>query len=289
MDRVRQAIIPAAGWGTRLLPLSHAVPKELLPIGRKPALQWIAEELADAGIEHLILVANPSKLPVERLFQSDRRLEASLTSRDQSAKLGALWSHGPYASVRVSVTYQEQQLGLGHAVACGRSQLGPGPFAVALGDSLIGPPGTASVMARLLAAFESHRAAAAIAFENVAIEQVSQYGIAHPGSDDPVFELHDIVEKPSMDQAPSRLAVAARYVFSEDIFHAIDATPRGVGGEFQLTDAIRNLIRAGQRVVGVRLTDDEQRFDVGSYESYCRAILAYMDYEAAVSPRGTGL
>ncbi len=276
---VRQAIIPAAGWGTRLFPISYAIPKELLPVGRKPTLQWIAEELAQVGVDHLVLVANPSKLPIDHLFRTDERLLTSLQNRPPLATLNTLWPHGPYANVRISVAYQEQQLGLGHAVACGRALLGPGPFAVALGDSLLGPPGSIGPMERLVAAFREFRAAVAIAFETVEREQVPLYGIADPIVDDDVFLLRDIVEKPSAVDAPSQLAVAARYIFDESIFSAIDATPRGAGGEFQLTDAIRQLIRAGRPVVGVKLLDHERRFDVGSYESYRRAFLAYLDDE----------
>lgn len=261
----KTAIIPVAGLGTRLLPISAAVPKELLPLGRKPALQWIGEELAEAGADRFVLVNSPHKPELPRLFE----WPAGLDEKYRSPASG-LWATGPYRQTTIAVALQHQQLGLGHAVLCARDLVGDAPFIVALGDCVYGPPGCPNVTRRLVEIFDREQADGVIAFEPVPREKVSRYGIAAPDGDGEVFGLRDLVEKPPIDSAPSNLAVAARYVFSPRLWPHLASVTRGVGGEIQLTDAIRGLIQAGGRVLGWRVSS-AKRFDVGTYDSYIEA------------------
>ncbi|MFM7561716.1 MAG: sugar phosphate nucleotidyltransferase [Planctomycetota bacterium] len=311
---VKTAIIPAAGLGTRLLPISAAVAKELLPLGRKPTLQWIGEELGAAGLDRFVLVSSPAKTELPRLFQ----WPPGLGEKYRAPQYG-LWAAGPYSQTRIDIALQHQQLGLGHAVLCARDLVGDEPFVVALGDCVFGPPEQGNVTRRLVELFEAHQADAVLAFERVPREKVSRYGIAAPlaraaepgagartrltreqmaeGRDEAaepgagtrnrlteeVFTLGDLIEKPSLEAAPSNLAVAARYVFSPRLWpHLVqlssEKAARGVGGEIQLTDAIRSLIRSGAKVLGWEV-QQQRRYDVGTYETYVEAQLAFGEEE----------
>jgi UTP--glucose-1-phosphate uridylyltransferase len=270
---VTQALIPAAGLGTRLLPLSWAIPKELLPIGTKPALQRIAEELAAAGANRFCLVTSPRKADIDALFRSDDALKKTLTQSNKSDLLRTLWSYGPHSDVEILTCVQEQQRGLGHAVLCGEQGLRPEPFILALGDSLMHPYGHCSLTNRLVQTFNEHHADAVIAFQQVPQEHVSRYGIAATRESTPVFVVEDLIEKPSPETAPSNLAIAARYVFRESIFDYLRQLTLGKDGELQLTDAIRALIRGGGKVLGVRLAPGEHRVDVGNFRDYATAFI----------------
>jgi UTP--glucose-1-phosphate uridylyltransferase len=184
-------------------------------------------------------------------------------------------------------TRQRRQLGLGHAVLCARAVVGEQPFVVALGDSIIGLHAQSDVVRTMIRHFETFAADAVVALEEVAPRDVVHYGIAKPrdGMAD-VFELADLVEKPSVSQAPSNLAVAARYVFSPAIFDCLKKTRPGKGDEIQLTDAIRLLIHGGGKVLGVRLAARERRFDIGNFESY---FLAFAEFALADPQHGPAL
>jgi UTP--glucose-1-phosphate uridylyltransferase len=269
------------------LPISAAVAKELLPLGRKPTLQWIGEELGAAGLDRFVLVSSPAKTELPRLFQ----WPPGLNEKYRAPQYG-LWAAGPYSQTRIDIALQHQQLGLGHAVLCARDLVGDEPFVVALGDCVFGPPDKGNVTRRLIELFEAHQADAVLAFERVPREKVSRYGIAaplaraaEPGASartrltEEVFTLGDLIEKPSLEAAPSNLAVAARYVFSPRLWpHLVqlssEKAARGVGGEIQLTDAIRSLIRSGAKVLGWEV-QQQRRYDVGTYETYVEAQLAF--------------
>jgi UTP--glucose-1-phosphate uridylyltransferase len=273
------------------LPISAAVAKELLPLGRKPTLQWIGEELASAGLERFVLVTSPAKADLPRLFQ----WPPGLGEKYRAPQYG-LWAAGPHSQTRIDVALQHQQLGLGHAVLCARDLVGDEPFVVALGDCVFGPPDQGNVTERLVELFEAHQADAVLAFERVPRKKVSRYGIAAPLDDaaepgagaktrltEEVFTLGDLVEKPSIETAPSNLAVAARYVFSPRLWpHLVqlagENASRGVGGEIQLTDAIRALIRSGGKVLGYEV-QQQRRYDVGTYETYVAAQRAFTGEE----------
>jgi UTP--glucose-1-phosphate uridylyltransferase len=268
------AVVPVAGRGTRLLPLTKSQPKEMLPVGRKPVVQYVVEELARCGIGRLLFVTGPGKTAIENHFDIDAELITNLRETGKEELLEELAFERE--DLEYFYTRQRRQLGLGHAVLCAQPVVGGQPFVVALGDSIIGLHAQSSVVRNMIDEFESRRADAVIAFERVPPAEVIYYGIAKPRSGGAeVFELDDLVEKPDVDDAPSNLAVAARYVFSPAVFDYLKRTPPGKGDEIQLTDAVRLLIRDGGRVLGVSLPENEKRFDIGNFESYFEAFVEF--------------
>ena len=284
------AVVPVAGLGTRLLPATKSQPKEMLPVGRKPVVQYVVEELARVGMRRMLFVTGPGKASIENHFDHNAELIQTLRETGKEELLEELAFER--APVEYFFTRQRQLLGLGHAILCARSFVGNRPFVVALGDSIIGMHAESDVVERMTRCFETKGAAAVIAVEEVPRHEVGQYGIAAPragrgapGSED-VFEIADLVEKPTPEEAPSTLAVAARYVLAPAVFDALEATPPGKGGEIQLTDAIRGLIRHGGAAYGVRLHAGECRYDIGNFESYFQAFVEF----ALADPRvGAGL
>jgi UTP--glucose-1-phosphate uridylyltransferase len=268
------ALVPVAGWGTRLLPATKSQPKEMLPVGRKPVVQYVVEELVQSGIRRLLFVTGQGKTSIENHFDIDAPLITYLRETGREEQLRELQFERE--DVEYFYTRQRRQLGLGHAVLCGRAMIGEQPFVVALGDSIIGLHAESDIVSRMTSVFERERADVVVAFEEVPAEDVVHYGIAKPqGTPGELFELADLIEKPSVSEAPSRLAVAARYVFSPVIFDALAQTKPGKGGEIQLTDAIRQLLQQGHKGIGVRLTPQERRFDIGNFESYFQAFFEF--------------
>jgi UTP--glucose-1-phosphate uridylyltransferase len=268
------AVVPVAGQGTRLLPSTKSQPKEMLPVGRKPVVQYVVEELALSGIRRLLFVTGAGKTSIENHFDINAELVSFLRETGKEDLLEELAFER--AGLEYFYTRQRKQLGLGHAVLCARPLVGNQSFVVALGDSIIGLNAQSQIVARMVGEFEKNRADAVICFEEVPAEDVVNYGVAKPRNGaSAVFELSDIVEKPAVDEAPSNLAVAARYVFTGAIFDLLAQTPPGKGGEIQLTDAIRTLIKNGGKVLGVRLAAGERRFDIGNFESYFRAFCEF--------------
>lgn len=268
------AVVPVAGQGTRLLPSTKSQPKEMLPVGRKPVVQYVVEELAQSGIRRLLFVTGPGKTSIENHFDLNAELIAFLRETGKEELLAEL--DFERQALQYFYTRQRRQLGLGHAVLCARPLVGDQPFVVALGDSIIGLNAQSDIVRRMVEEFERRKADAVIAFEAVPRQDVAQYGIARPrGAAGAVFELADLIEKPSPAEAPSDLAVAARYVFAPRLFDLLERTPPGKGGEIQLTDAVRALIQQGGRVVGMRLGAAERRFDIGNFESYFRAFVEF--------------
>jgi len=273
MDAIDVAVIPVAGLGTRLLPATKSQPKEMLPVGRKPVVQYVVEELTRVGITRVLFVTGPGKASIENHFDRNAELVQMLRETGKEELLAAL--EFDRSTVRYFYTRQRELLGLGHAVSCARSFAANQPFVVALGDSIIGMHAESDVVQRMTRCYHEREAAAVIAFEEVPNDEVSQYGIAKPKTDDELFEIEDLVEKPSPRDAPSNLAIAARYVLSPAIFDALAQTRRGKGGEIQLTDAIRAVIRNGGRAYGVRLRADERRYDIGNFEAYFEAFVEF--------------
>ena len=270
------AVIPVAGRGTRLLPLTKSQPKEMLPLGRKPVVQYVVEELAACGMHRMLFVTGPGKTAIENHFDIDAELTQSLRETGKEELLRELAFERD--DIEYFYTRQRRQLGLGHAVLCAKPMVGQQPFVVALGDSVIGLGASSRVVARLIDEFERHQADAVVAFEEVPKAEVSQYGIAEVAgknndADAATFTLRSIVEKPAAADAPSNLAVAARYVCSPRIFEFLERTPPGKSGEIQFTDALRLMIESGGRVLGVRLAPEERRYDVGNFNSYFSAFV----------------
>lgn len=270
---IRKAVIPAAGLGTRLLPATKSQPKEMLPVGRKPVIQYVVEELAAAGIKDILIVTGHKKRSIEDHFDEDPTLQNMPPELCPTAN-----------SMHVQIFYVRQStpLGLGHAVSLAKDFTGDEEFIVALGDSIIHSPKPHDLLIRMIDIHEHNRAAATIALEEVPPTDVEKYGIASvEDSQADARRITDIIEKPKMDQAPSNYAVAARYVFSPSIYDALSRISRGYGDEYQLTDAIRLLIQDGLPVFGVMLRADERRLDIGGFETYFEAffLLALTDAE----------
>ncbi|CAN5631021.1 UTP--glucose-1-phosphate uridylyltransferase GalU [soil metagenome] len=277
MPAVTTAVVPVAGLGTRLLPATKSQPKEMLPVGGKPVVQHVVEELAAAAIERVVFVTGRGKSAIENHFDRDPTLTGVLARRGDAQLLGRLAFER--LGLAFAYTRQPEPLGLGDAVLCAEGFTGDAPFAVALGDAILGGvDGPPPVVARLAAALERHGADCAVAVRNVAREHSGRYGIVSADSDgdgkDGVVRVEAIVEKPDPATAPSTLAVAARYVTTPAIFDALRATPRAVNGELELTDAIARLIDDGRTVVAVRLRDIV-RHDIGTHESYASAFMHF--------------
>ncbi|MEL6148429.1 MAG: sugar phosphate nucleotidyltransferase, partial [Chloroflexota bacterium] len=256
-----------------LLPITKSQPKEMIPVGRKPVVQYIVEELRRVGVDQILFITGAGKTSIENHFDINKELVESLREKGKEELLAEL--EFDRASTRYFFTRQRELLGLGHAILCARTFVGNQTFVVALGDSIIGVHSQSDIVSRMEQCFRKNDCEAVIAFEEVPADQVSRYGIAKPASDDEYFELLDVVEKPSVDEAPSNLAIAARYIFTPRIFDALERTPPGKGGEIQLTDAVRLMMREGAKVYGVRLTDEETRYDIGNFESYFRSFVEF--------------
>ncbi|MFO0947392.1 MAG: UTP--glucose-1-phosphate uridylyltransferase [Planctomycetota bacterium] len=279
------AIVPVAGQGTRMLPLTKSQPKEMLPVGGKPAVQYVVEELAESGIRRLLFITGPGKDSIENHFDIDSELIALLRETGKEELLAEL--EFERRNLEYFYTRQRRQLGLGHAVLCARSFVGEQPFVVALGDSIIGVNAQSDIVARMVEEFEKSGADAVVAIETVPIHEVQQYGVAKPRtSDGPVFLIEDLIEKPSPEEAPSNLTLAARYVLGPAIFECLSRTQPDRGGQVQLTDALRLLIQGGGRVLGMRLAEGETRHDIGDFENYFRS---FVEFALADGKYGAGL
>lgn len=268
------AVVPVAGQGTRLLPATKSQPKEMLPVGRKPVVQYVVDELVASGISRLLFITGLGKVSIENHFDINGELTDYLRETGREEQLEAL--DFERQSVDYFYTRQRQQLGLGHAVLCARPLVGDQPFVVALGDSIIGQHAESDIVQRMINEFDRNGADLVVAFEEVPREEVVRYGVAKPrGTASDIFELEDLIEKPSIDEAPSNLAVAARYVFSPAIFDELENTEPGKGGEIQLTDAMRALLKSGKKGIGMRLHANERRYDIGNFEAYFRAFAEF--------------
>jgi len=274
---VTTAVVPVAGLGTRLLPATKSQPKEMLPVGGKPVVQHVVEELAAAAIERVVFVTGRGKSAIEDHFDRDALLTGVLERRGDKQLLGRLAFE--HLGLSFAYTRQPEPLGLGDAVLCAEGFTGDAPFAVALGDAILGGvDGPPPVLARLTAALEHHGAACAIAVRDVPREHTNRYGIVSPhgpaDGDGDALRVRAIVEKPQPAAAPSTLAVAARYVMTPAIFDALRAIQRAPNGELELTDAIERLIEDGHTVMAVRL-GEIIRHDIGTPESYAAAFLHF--------------
>jgi UTP--glucose-1-phosphate uridylyltransferase len=267
------AVVPVAGLGTRLLPATKSQPKEMLPVGRKPVVQYVVEELARVGMQRILFITGPGKASIENHFDLNTELIQVLRENGKEDLLAELSFER--APIQYFYTRQRQQLGLGHAVSCAEPFIGNQPFAVALGDSIIGLNAKSDVLGRMTKCFVDNKAEAVIAFTKVPRDRLPYYGVAKPGAGGDFFELEDVIEKPGADEAPSNLVIAARYVFAPGIFEALGQIQPGSGGEYQLTDAIRLIIQGGGKVYGVRLHEDEHRYDVGNFNSYFQAFVEF--------------
>ena len=281
MKKITHAVIPVAGFGTRMLPLSKAVPKELLPLGNRPAIHYVVEEAIAAGIKHIVLVSHSQKSAIENYFDINAELDNQLRDKGKDALADSLnWLP---EDVTVSMIRQGKALGLGHAVLAARPIIGDNDFAVLLPDVVLDPFNTdlhIDNLAFMLNEF-TNNGHSQILVEKVADQDVSKYGIAKLSNDVDFVESADVnasfkvagfVEKPSLAEAPSRLAVVGRYVFSNQIFDYLANTTASVGGEIQLTDAIDALISQQGVEVTTMLGDS---YDAGDMRSYMQAFIYF--------------
>lgn len=269
------AVIPVAGRGTRLLPLTKSQPKEMLPIARKPVVQYVVEELARCGTKQALFITGAGKTAIENHFDIDDQLISQLRQSGKEELLREL--DFERLDTEYYYTRQHVQLGLGHAVMCAKSFVGNNPFVLALGDSILGLHANSDAVSRMIRIFDTEKPDAVIAFRQVKREDVFRYGIADPAEQiGDILKLKDIVEKPTIEEAPSCLAVAARYVFNPIIFEYLEKTSPGKGGEIQLTDAISAMCKAGRKVYGLCLSNEtDRRFDIGNFESYYKAFIEF--------------
>jgi len=255
VKRVRKAIIPAAGLGTRFLPATKAMPKEMLPIVNKPTIQYIVEEAVASGIEDIIIVTGKGKRAIEDHFDHAFELETNLVEK---GKLKLLEEVRRPSSVDIHYIRQKEPKGLGHAVWCARRFIGDEPFAVLLGDDIV--VGDTPCLKQLMDQYEETQASV-IGVQPVSDEETTRYGIIDPTErQGKLYQVRNFVEKPALGTAPSNLAIMGRYVLSPEIFNYLSLQEQGAGGEIQLTDAIQKLNQE-QPVYAYHF--DGIRYDVG--------------------------
>ena len=267
--KIRKAVIPAAGFGTRFLPISKAIPKEMLPVVDKPVIQYVVEEAVASGITDILLIISRGKRAIEEHFISNFELESDLESKGKFEQLEELRKLQSLA--RIHFVFQPKMGGLGDAIRCAKEHVGDEPFAVLLGDALVSPSAGAKPVLRQLMDVQEKHGGSVVALEEVAQEKVSRYGIMGGDQIEPnVIRANQFVEKPKPEEAPSRLAVSARYLLTPGIFDELENTPLGKGGELQLTDAMASLMKK-EPLFGVRY--DGRRHDIGNKLDFVKANL----------------
>lgn len=267
MRKIRKAVIPAAGLGTRFLPATKAQPKEMLPIVDKPAIQFIIEEAIQSGIEEILIITGRNKRAIEDHF--DRAVELELTLKAQG-KYDLLGLIEEISNVTIHYVRQKEPRGLGHAVLCARQFVGHEPFAVLLGDDII--DATVPCLKQLLEVYRNCPGTI-LGVQEVPQAKVSSYGIVKPiPVGENLWQAADLVEKPPQTEAPSRLAVLGRYIIEPEVFDILETTPPGRGGEIQLTDALR-IMAASRKVYAYHF--EGRRYDVGDKQGYLEATVEF--------------
>ena len=269
MKKIRKAVIPAAGFGTRFLPATKATPKEMLPIVDKPTIQYIVEEALDSGIEDILIISGHAKRAIEDHFDAAPALEAELRAR---GKLDLLAEVQETADINIHYIRQKYMRGLGDAILCAKGFMGDEPFAVLLGDDVVYNPAKPALR-QLMEVYEQ-TGLSVLGCQKVRPEQVSSYGIVAGTSEaDPrLMRVTDMVEKPALEEAPSRLAVLGRYIITPEIFELLEHTAPGKGGEVQLTDALRVL---AQQEAVYAYDFEGMRYDLGNKLGFLKATIDF--------------
>ncbi len=270
---IKKAVLPVAGLGTRFLPASKSIPKEMVTVVDRPAIDYVVKEAVAAGIEQIILVTHSSKASIENYFDRNFELEAALAAKHKSEMLQEIANMLP-AHVSVVSVRQPQPLGLGHAVLCAKDIVGDAPFAVLLPDVLVKNKTAEGDLFRMIQRFDVSQAAQ-IMVEAVPENLVDQYGIvdvSEPPAEGQSAVMQGIIEKPAVHSAPSNLAVVGRYILPAKIMRLLEQTPKGAGNEIQLTDAIA-MLQQSEAVEAYRMSG--QTFDCGSKIGYLKAVLHY--------------
>lgn len=270
MKKIRKAVIPAAGLGTRFLPATKAQPKEMLPIVDKPTIQYIVEEAVAAGIEDIIIISGRNKRSIEDHFDKTYELEETLAQKGNWGDLADIQEISNLANIHY--IRQKEAKGLGDAINCAARFIGDEPFAVLLGDIILQAEKPA--LAQLIEVYEKEQVSV-IGVQAVPMERVHQYGVVDPSSkivEDSPIEVKGFVEKPKAEEAPSNLSIMGRYILTPNIFHALNATVPGAGGEIQLTDAIE-LLNHSERIVAYVVQG--KLHDIGNKQGFVQATLDY--------------
>jgi UTP-glucose-1-phosphate uridylyltransferase len=273
--KVRKAIIPAAGLGTRFLPATKAQPKEMLPIVDKPTIQFIVEEAVASGIEDILIITNGNKRSIEDHFDKSYELEDTLEKKGKKELLEIV--QGISNMVNIHYIRQKEAKGLGHAVLCAKSFINHEPFAVLLGDDVVYTEKAQRPALKQLMDIYTEKQASVVGVQTVEKKDVDKYGIIQPSAsyntqNKRLYRLTDMVEKPAVDKAPSQLAILGRYVLTPEIFDLLETQEAGAGNEIQLTDAIRRLLDIQQ----VYAYDFEGiRYDVGDKFGFIKATIDY--------------
>lgn len=255
--KVKKAVIPAAGWGTRLLPATKSQPKEMLPIVDKPSIQYIVEEVVAAGIEDILIITSKDKQSIEDHFDKSQALEFALEKQGKTDLLAEVKSISEM--ITIHSVRQKEQKGLGHAISCAKSFIGNEPFAVLLADDIM--QSQEPVIKQMMKVYEE-KESAVLGCKTVAEKDVNKYGIVDfSQKEGNVYKVEDLIEKPSLEEAPSKLAILGRYIITPEIFEILETTKPGKGGEIQLTDALKTLLQ--QRAV-YGYDFEGRRYDIGN-------------------------
>lgn len=269
--KIRRAVIPVAGKGTRFLPATKQVPKEMIPIINLPMIHYVVEEAILSGIEQVIFITSSGKNAIEDYFDRNFDLEDFLIKSGKIKELELIQDIGKM--VEVTSIRQKEQLGLGHAVLCAKDIVGSEPFAVILGDEIVRGPNP--VTKQLISISQKHNNANVIGVMEIDPKETYKYGVVKGNfidADKKTMRMTNMVEKPKPENAPSNLATPGRYIFRPEIFDALKVIPKGVGGEYQLTDAINLLARESEVYAHVF---EGQRFDTGNIEGYLNATIEF--------------
>ncbi len=272
MKKVTKAVIPAAGFGTRLLPATKAIPKELLPIINVPTLQYIVQEAADAGIKEILIVVSKDKAAIKKHFSPAIKLEQELIAKKKLTLLEEVKKSNKIA--KITYVYQDKQLGLGHAIGCAKAFANGEPIAVLLGDDVVVANGK-TALGQCLDAY-SKTGSSVVGVQPVERKHISKYGIVAPTKKDQtkksVFEINNLVEKPDPTVAPSNLAILGRYVLTPEIFKAIENTPKDKSGEIQITNALKLLLMT-QKIYACNFKGT--RYDLGNKLGMVKATIDF--------------
>ena len=270
MQKIRKAIIPAAGFGTRFLPETKAMPKEMLPLVDKPTIQYIVEEILDSGIEEILIISGHAKRAIEDHFDSSPELEQHLLKQ---GKLEQLKQIRKISDVKIHYTRQAYQRGLGDAILCAKDFIDGEPFGVILGDDVVYTGTEEPALKQLMDQYDK-TGGTVIGCQVVAPEKVSAYGIidGKPTGDENLLQVKDMVEKPKLSEAPSRFAALGRYVITPEVFEILEETRPGKGGEIQLTDALRVMAHQGNVYA---YNFQGKRYDTGDKLGYLKAVVEF--------------
>lgn len=266
--KVRKAVIPAAGLGTRFLPATKAQPKEMLPIVDKPTIQYIIEEAVQSGIEEILIITGRNKRAIEDHFDKSIELEMELKEKKKDELLNVV--EGISNMANIYYIRQKEPKGLGHAILCAKTFVGNEPFAVMLGDDVV--DSNTPCLKQLINVYNEYKTTI-LGVQEVKKEDVNKYGIvANRYIEDKVYKVKDLVEKPNVDEAPSNIAILGRYIITPSIFESLENTIPGAGGEIQLTDALKNLLKSEAMYA---YNFEGRRYDVGDKLGFLQATVEY--------------